>query len=204
MLLAESIPLQPRRPDAATPRKYASTLAPPFTRSPTLICSRGGGVQQDIDSRTKFDQADAFSALHPIADFLVENDPARQQSRDLLEHHGLPVALDRDHILLVVLGRCRVHGVQKLSLLIANIADHPRHRRTIHVHIKDAEKNADPGVRNAIHQNGRHVGNFAIGREKRPPRRSLESPAPDRGKTTGRTAPAGTQAGPRPAQPASP
>ena len=122
----------------------------------------GGGIQQDIHSRPKFDQADAFSPLYRIANFLGEHDPARQQSCDLLEHYRLPVALNRDRILLVVLGRRRVHGVQKLSFLIANFADDAGHRRAVHMHIEHAEKNADPGARDAFHQNGRHVGDLAV------------------------------------------
>ena len=74
-----------------------------------------GGVQQNIHARAEFDQANALSAFHSIADLLGEDDPARQKTGNLLEDHGLAIAFDGHHILLVLLGRRRIHGVDELS-----------------------------------------------------------------------------------------
>jgi hypothetical protein len=36
----------------------------------------GGGVEQDIDARTKFDESDTLAALEAVSDLGIENDPA--------------------------------------------------------------------------------------------------------------------------------
>ena len=110
----------------------------------------GGGVEHDIYTRTKFDQSHALPALDMISDFLVEDDAAREQSCDLLEDDGLPVAFDRDNVLLVLFGRGRIHGIEKLSVLIMDFPDHAGQRGAVHVDIEDIEKDADPGTRNSV------------------------------------------------------
>ena len=122
----------------------------------------GGGVQHDIYTRTKLNQAHPLPALDMITDLLIEDDPAGQQSCNLLENNCLPIAFHRDRVLFVQFGRGRIHGVEIFSLLIMNFPDHAGQRGTIYVDVENIEKDADPGTRNSVQQNGRNVGNFAI------------------------------------------
>jgi len=118
----------------------------------------GRSVQEDVNSRTKLNQSHALSPHYRVAHFLVEDDAAGQQSCDLLEDYSVPVSLNCDRVLLVVLGRSRVHGVEIFSLLIANFTDNASYRRAVHVDIEHAQENTDPGERDSIHHNGRHFG----------------------------------------------
>ena len=81
-----------------------------------------------------------------------------------------------------------VHGIQKLALLIADVANHARDRRAIHVHIKDVQKDADAGAAYAVHGDGRNVGDLAVGGRNHGAGVVRDQRAPDRGKTTERTA----------------
>ena len=86
----------------------------------------GEAIEQDVHARTELDQADALTTLQAVSNFRMEDDAARQQSRDLLEDHFLAVAFNRDNVLLVLVGGYRVHGVEKLAVLIADFAHHSR------------------------------------------------------------------------------
>src|ERR1035438_1696398 len=59
------------------------------------------GTEQDVDSRTEFDEADALTSGHLIAGFLAENDTAGNQAGDLLEDHRGAAALHGDDVLLI-------------------------------------------------------------------------------------------------------
>src|ERR1700736_1281141 len=70
-----------------------------FHAVPDFNFESRGRVQQNIDARSEFDEADAFSALHMVANLLVEDDPPRQKTCDLLENHSLAIAFHRYYIL---------------------------------------------------------------------------------------------------------
>ena len=110
MLLAESL-LLPDLDSAGSPAQVCQNTGSALHAVSHFDLHVAAGVQQNVDPRTKLDQSHSLSAFHPIAYFFVEDDPARQQSCDLLEDYRLPVSFDGDRILLVVLGRGRVHGV---------------------------------------------------------------------------------------------
>src|SRR5579863_886766 len=74
-----------------------------------LDCRRG--VKENIHPRAELDQANALSAFHPVAKLFAEDDPARQKASNLLEDDGLTIAFDRYHIVLVLFGRSRIHGI---------------------------------------------------------------------------------------------
>src|ERR1700720_431005 len=105
----------------------------------------GRSINQDIHTRTELDKSHALPALQPVANFRMEDDSSRQQARDLLEHHCLAVALYADNILLVQLGGRLIHGVQKLTALIANLAHDSRNRRTVYMHVENAQEDTDAG-----------------------------------------------------------
>ena len=53
------------------------------------------------------------------------------------------VAAHGHDVLLVAVSRSRIHGVQILALLIAHTGQHAANGRTVHVHVKNAEEDAD-------------------------------------------------------------
>ena len=116
-----------------------------------LHLQRGGSVAQNVHPRTELDQPHTLATLQPVANFGMENDPSRQQSGDLFEDNHLPIAFHADNILLILLGRGPIHSVQKLPALIAHLAHHSRNRRTVHVHIENAQEDADTSLLLAAH-----------------------------------------------------
>jgi hypothetical protein len=112
----------------------------------------GGGLDQHVHTRTEFDEPHALAALQSIAHLRMENNSSRQQSRNLLENHDLAVAFHTDNILLVLLRGSLVHGIQELPALIANFAHDSRNRRTVHVHVEDAQEDADARLLFSAHR----------------------------------------------------
>jgi hypothetical protein len=110
---------------------------PAFNPIPDSHFNGCGGIQQDIDTRAELDQADALSPFHWVADLLGKHNPTCQQACDLFENYGPPFTFDGYHILLVLLGRRRIHGINELPLLISNRAYDAANRRPIYVHVKD-------------------------------------------------------------------
>src|SRR6202158_5119418 len=127
-----------------------------------LHLDRGIAIEQNIHARAKLDEANPLAAGYPVFHFKIENDTARDQAGDLLEYYGTVLAFNGDDVLLVLLRRMRSHGVVKLAAPIAHVADHACDRRAVHVHIEDAEKDADPVPRNSVGSHQRYVGHFAI------------------------------------------
>ena len=111
-------------------------LAPPRTRSPNFYLQAGVMVEKDVGARPKLDQTNPLSALHSVSNLWIENDTTRQQSRDLLEDDALPVAFHPDHVLLILFGGSLVHGIEKLSTLVAHFAHYACNRGTVHVHVE--------------------------------------------------------------------
>src|ERR1700678_2131631 len=100
------------------------------------------GIEQDIDARSEFDQADTLPASEPVSDLEVENNAARDEPGDLLEDHGTRFTFDSHDVLLVLFGGMGGHGVEEQAALIADVADDSGNRRAIDVDIKNIEKNA--------------------------------------------------------------
>src|SRR6266852_8268519 len=122
----------------------------------------GIAIEQNIHARAKLDDPNPLAAGYPISYFKIENDTARDQAGDLLEDYGTAFAFHGDDVLLVLLRRMRCHGVEELATLVAHVADHAGNRRAVHVHIEDAEKNADPVPRSSVHGRQRNIGHFTI------------------------------------------
>src|SRR5208337_137746 len=124
----------------------------------------GVRVQQYVCARAKFDQSHPLAALQPVAYFGMEDDSSRQQSCDLLEHDRVTIAFHANNILLVFLGGCRIHGVQKFSALITHLANHAADRGTIYVNIKNTQENADAELFFAADGHWRDVCYLPVGR----------------------------------------
>ena len=60
-------------------------LEPPATRSPGLHGDLPFGAEEDIHARAEFDEADALAFRDVVAEFLIEDDAARDESGDLGE-----------------------------------------------------------------------------------------------------------------------
>ena len=75
------------------------------------------------------------------------DDAPRQQAGDLLEGDFKTrvgaLAAHRDRVLLVALGRGRIHGVEKLAFLVVHTAHNAADGRAVHVDIENAEEDAD-------------------------------------------------------------
>ena len=121
-------------------------------------------VEDDVDARPEFDQADALAARDAVADFQVEHDAARDQAGDLLENYGAAFAFYGHDVLLVLVGAGGAHGVQEFSTLIAYIADDARDGRAIDVDVEDVQKNADAGALGSPDFDDGYVGDFAVAR----------------------------------------
>src|SRR5258708_2984666 len=125
-----------------------------------------GSIEQYVDTRAEFDQPYALAALQAISDFRMEHDAARQQSGDLLEDYrlavGISFALYGDDVLFILIGRGLIHGVEVLPALVADLANHARDGRAVHVDIKHVQENTDPSLPLTADCNGRDIGDFAI------------------------------------------
>src|SRR6202521_3322962 len=137
-----------------------------------LHLDRGVAIEQNIHARTKLDEPDPLAAGYVVSHFKIENDAARDQAGDLLEYYGTTFAFNGDDVLLVLLRRIRLHGIEELAALIAHVADHACNRRAVHVHIEDAKKNADPVPRSSARSLQRYIGHFAVPRRNDGPGKS--------------------------------
>src|SRR5208283_2364531 len=124
----------------------------------------GSGLEQHVYARAELDQSHALASLQAITHFRMENDAARQQSGDLLEDDHLSIAFHRDYILLVLLGRCRIHGIQIFAALVADLAHNSCDRRPVHVHIENAEEDTDADLLLAVQSHSCDLRDFAISR----------------------------------------
>src|SRR5215471_7402992 len=133
---------------------------------------RDGGcwVEQNIDARSKLDQTNPLPALHTIANLLCKNNPACQQASNLLKDHDLALALDRHDVLLILLSRGRIHGIDEPSLLIPNLTNDAIYRRKVYVHVENVQKYTDAKVRNAIRRNRPDRSDLAVRRRYQRPR----------------------------------
>src|SRR5450755_2230726 len=127
-----------------------------------LNLDRGIAIEENIHARAKLDEPHALAAGHVVSHFKVENDAARDQAGNLLKYYGTAFAFDSNDVLFILLRRMRAHGVEELAALIAHVADHAGDRRAVHVHIEDAEEDADPVPGSAIGSHQRDIGHFAI------------------------------------------
>src|SRR5260370_14174721 len=139
--------------------KYCSSTLDAITG---LHLDCGTAIDENIHARTKLDEANPLARGYVVSHFKIENDAARDQAGDLLEYYGTAFALNGNDVLLVLLRRIRLHGVEELAALIAHVADHARNRRAVHVHIEDTEKNADAVPRSSASGHDRYIGHFAV------------------------------------------
>src|SRR5208337_3283166 len=122
----------------------------------------GIAIEQNINARAKLDEPNPLAAGHVVSHVTIENDTAGDEAGDLLEDYGTARAFHGDDVLLVLLRRIRSHSVEELAALIAHVADHAGNRRAVHVHIEDAEEDADPVPRSPAGSHQRYIGHFAI------------------------------------------
>jgi N-formylglutamate amidohydrolase len=54
--------------------------------------NRSIAIEHDVHPGAEFYQAHSLAALYPIANFVVENDAARNETGNLLEDHGAAIA----------------------------------------------------------------------------------------------------------------
>jgi hypothetical protein len=116
----------------------------------------------EFHAGTEFDQTHALSALQPVAHLRPKYDSSRQQAGNLLEDHHMPIAFHVDDVLLVLLRGGLIHRVQELPALVANLADHPCNRRSVHVNVENAQKDADTNQAFASHRDDGGLGNLSI------------------------------------------
>src|SRR5207253_1537776 len=67
-------------------------------------------IQQHVYSRAEFNHTDALTTRDPVTNFLGEDNAPRQQSGNLLKNN-VPIPFHSHHVLLIMLGADRVHGV---------------------------------------------------------------------------------------------
>src|ERR1700676_2334752 len=79
-----------------------------------LHLDRGVAIEQNIHARSKLDEPDSLAAGYMVSHFKIENDTARDQTGDLLEYYGTAFAFNGDDVLLVLLRRIGLHGVEEL------------------------------------------------------------------------------------------
>src|SRR4029077_9974943 len=73
----------------------------------------GIAIEQNIHARTKLDEPNPLAAGYVVSHLKIENDTARDQAGDLLEYYGTAVAFHCDDVLLVLLRRILLHGVEE-------------------------------------------------------------------------------------------
>ncbi len=121
-------------------------------------------TEDDVHARAEFDQPHPLARLHRIAHFLRANDPARDQPRNLLDHHHCSVVRpNRDNVLLILGRRDPPAGNQKLAALIGDVGNDACNRRPVHVHVEDIEEDADPRLPVGF---GHHAHHPAISRRQ--------------------------------------
>ena len=178
------------------PGMAASTLEPPFTRSPTFTRSTASaGIttstrEPNLIRPTRCPR----STVSPFV--VVEHDAPRQQAGNLLEGHLNALAAHGHCILLVALCRGRIHGVQILALLIVHAAEDAADRRAVHMTSKTLRKMLircrwPSGV---LIVDG--LGHQPVSRRDNQTRRRRGWSARDRGKTTKKQPPAAPAAMP--------
>ncbi len=149
----------------------ASTLAPPSDSISWFHLDVAIAIENHIHTRSELDQANALPARNRVAHLEVEHNAARDQARNLFEDHGAAFAFHSHNVLLIFISRVRCHCVEKLPPLVAYIANHSSNRRAIHVHIENAEKDADPRLSYAAGIDSRNVRHFAVARRNNSARR---------------------------------
>jgi hypothetical protein len=127
-----------------------------------LDANRSIAIKHYVHPRAEFYQAHSLAALYPIANFVVENDAARNEAGNLFEDHGAAISLDGYDVLLVLIGGIGAHRVEKFAALIANFANDASDRRAIHVHVENIKKNADPAESSFAESNLRDVGYLTV------------------------------------------
>ncbi len=119
------------------------------------------GSQHYVDARAEFDEAHALGRIENVAGPFVTDDPARDQSGDLLENYlSAPAADDafhRDHVLLIGLAGFFFTGYQELALLVSDARDFSRDGRAVHVHVEDVEKDTDAAGARGVGLDGDHL-----------------------------------------------
>ncbi len=100
----------------------------------------------------------------PVANFLGEHNAARQQPGNLLEYHCASIALDRHHVLLIVLGGDRAHRIAELAWFVLHAGDNAGNGRTVHVHVEHIKKMLMRVLRlRAVLLHDSNVGDLAVG-----------------------------------------
>ena len=74
----------------------------------------GIGIEENIHARAELDQAHALAAGHGVTDFHVEDNSARDQPRDLLEHYRAPLACHGHDVLFVFIGEAAAMAFRNL------------------------------------------------------------------------------------------
>ena len=122
----------------------ASTLAPPLTRWPTFTrnSASAGRITSTRDPNLIRPMRWPRSSVSPSCTL---NTMRRASSPAIcLKVTSIPVASAHGYgILLVLLGRGGIHGVQILALLIVHTVEHAADGRAVHMHVKNAEEDAD-------------------------------------------------------------
>src|SRR5271156_5420072 len=102
-----------------------------------------GRIENYVGPRPEFDQPHTLTAIEAVAYFRIKDDAPGQQSGNLLENDSPSVTFHADDILFILFGGSFIHRVQKFSTLITNLADKAGDRRTVHMNVKNTQKDAD-------------------------------------------------------------
>jgi len=103
------------------------------------------GRQQHIHARAKLDQPHALPALHRLAFAVIEHNPPRQQAAICLNVTSTPPS-PRTVTIFCSLRSAEAGfmAFQIKALPIAHSGEHAANGRAVHMHIEDAQKDADP------------------------------------------------------------
>ena len=168
----------------------ASTLVPPLTFWPTLTRISASAGSSTSTREPNLIRPTRWPRSRRVAFLEVEDDAPRQQAGNLLEGDLIALAAHGGDVLLIFIGRGRVHRVQILALLIAHAAQDASDGRAVHMHIEDAEEDADPLPGTVRGGDGRGFGHHAVAGRDDSDLRPRESSAQDRGRTREKTPPA--------------
>ncbi len=163
----------PRRPGQICAREQplrTPTSRPARWRRPYVVANlypqKGIVGDDDIDPGAEFNEAHPLSPFHSVARLEIEDDASRQQAGYLFEDNldALVLALSphRDHVLLVSIGRVRVHGVQIQAFLVVDPAQNSADRRAIYVHVEYAQEDTDALALAIRGLNQRCFSHFAV------------------------------------------
>src|SRR5258706_9167802 len=101
------------------------------------------GSEQDIDTRSEFDESDALAFIDDVAGLFITDDAARDQASDLFEDDARAFAIDGHDVLFVGMAGGFFARYQELSFLIFDARDFSGDGRAVDVDVENVQEDAD-------------------------------------------------------------